>query len=288
MHPPSNPKRHEALIEQLGHGPVAVITGAGLSTASGIPAYRNPAGQWQHSQPIRHQDFLSLPATRQRYWARSFAGWTTMAGAHPNVGHRALASLESFGIVSSIITQNVDGLHHAAGSRSVIELHGAIRQVACLACETRFPRDDVQQWMMQANPDFDHDLARSARAAPDGDAHLVESVYRRFAVPECPACGGMLKPDVVFFGDSVPRQRVDAARRIVEAAEALLVVGSSLMVYSGYRFVEQAHGLGKPVVAINRGVTRADHLLTVKMDEDCGTVLSAVVAELSGDIDASA
>lgn len=268
------------LISLLAHGPVAVITGAGLSTGSGIPAYRDPEGQWQHAQPIQHQDFLKSAMTRRRYWARSFVGWPTMEKAIPNAGHHALAKMQASGIVSTVITQNVDGLHHAAGSPSVIELHGGIREVRCLSCETRFPRSQVQAWLNDANPDFDHDQARTARLAPDGDAHLVDTVYASFIVPECPKCAGMLKPDVVFFGDNVPRERVAAARQVVEVAKALLLVGSSLMVYSGYRFAEEAHRLGKPIIAINQGVTRADHLLTLKIEEDCGLALSEVLAQL--------
>lgn len=273
----------ERLCGLVARGPVAVITGAGLSTGSGIPAYRNRQGQWQHAQPVQHQEFISSPLTRQRYWARSFVGWKTMGAARPNPGHFALATLQVSGIVSSIITQNVDGLHHAAGSQSVIELHGSVREVLCLACEGRFARSEVQQWLQQANPDFDHDQARTARMAPDGDAHLVDTVYARFSVPECPQCAGMLKPDVVFFGDTVPRERVGTAQLAVEAANTLLVVGSSLMVYSGYRFAVIAHQLGKPVVVINQGVTRADPLLALKIEEDCVTVLARLAAELAGE-----
>lgn len=268
------------LIGLLGQGPVAVITGAGLSTGSGIPAYRDQHGQWQHSQPIQHQDFLKSAATRQRYWARSFVGWVTMAEARPNQGHVALAKLESRGVVSTVITQNVDGLHHEAGSQSVIELHGCIRQVRCLSCVERYTRSQVQEWLHHANPDFDYDQARTARQAPDGDAHLVDTVYARFTVPDCPVCAGLLKPDVVFFGDNVPRERVNRAQQAVESAKTLLIVGSSLMVYSGYRFAEQAHRLGKPVIAINQGVTRADHLLMLKIEDECGSVLSAIISEL--------
>lgn len=270
----------DQLIGLLGSGPVTVITGAGLSTGSGIPAYRDQHGQWQHSQPIQHQEFLKSPLTRQRYWARSFVGWATMASARPNRGHTALATLEARGVVSTVITQNVDGLHHAAGSQSVIELHGGIRQVCCLSCQARFLRSQVQEWLQEANPDFDHDQARTARLAPDGDVHLVDTVYARFAVPECPECAGLLKPDVVFFGDNVPHERVGRAQQAVEESATLLVVGSSLMVYSGYRFAEQAYRLGKPVVAINQGVTRADPLLTLKIEAECGEVLSDMVAEL--------
>jgi NAD-dependent SIR2 family protein deacetylase len=254
---------------------VAVITGAGLSTASGIPAYRDPAGQWQHSKPIQHQDFLRSAATRRRYWARSFVGWATMGRAEPNRGHRALAALERDGALHALVTQNVDGLHQKAGSSAVVELHGGIARVRCLDCGAVHARAEVQGWLAAANPEFAP--ARSARTAPDGDAHLEDDRYAGFAVPPCPACGGTLKPDVVFFGDNVPRERVAVASRAVEEAAALLVVGSSLMVYSGYRFAEQAQRLGKPVIAINRGVTRADALLTLKIEDDCGAVLEALL-----------
>ena len=261
----------ERLSELLARGPVAVITGAGLSTASGIPAYRDPAGQWQHSKPIQHQDFLRSEATRRRYWARSFVGWTIMGRAEPNRGHRALAELERAGALHALITQNVDGLHQRAGSSAVVELHGGIARVRCLDCGALHDRAEVQDWLSEANPDFVP--APAARTAPDGDAHLEDDRHAGFGVPPCPSCGGMLKPDVVFFGDNVPRERVAIASKAVEEATALLIVGSSLMVYSGFRFAEQAHRLGKPVVAINRGITRADALLAFKIEGDCGAVL---------------
>jgi NAD-dependent SIR2 family protein deacetylase len=259
----------------LARGPVAVITGAGLSTASGIPAYRDPAGQWQHSKPIQHQEFLRSEATRRRYWARSFVGWTTMGRAEPNRGHRALAELERAGALHALVTQNVDGLHQKAGSTSVVELHGGIARVRCLDCGALHDRAEVQGWLADANPDFAP--VPSARTAPDGDAHLEDDRYAGFAIPPCPACSGTLKPDVVFFGDNVPRERVAVASRAVDESAALLVVGSSLMVYSGYRFAEQAHRLGKPIVAINRGLTRADALLDLKIEDDCGAVLEALL-----------
>lgn len=271
------PAQADQLTRWLARGPLVVLTGAGLSTASGIPAYRDHSGQWQHTRPIQHQDFLASAATRQRYWARSFVGWQTMSQAQPNAGHRALATLEAAGRVRTLITQNVDGLHHAAGSAAVIELHGALRQVCCLACAARYARALVQQWLAAANPAWGQG-ARDARTAPDGDAHLAEALYADFVVPACPECAGVLKPDVVFFGDNVPRERVTAAQEAVAAASTLLVVGSSLMVYSGFRFAEQAHRLGVPVVAINQGVTRADALLSLKVEADCASALMALAA----------
>lgn len=269
---PSSPAE-EHLVALMRLGPFAVITGAGLSTASGIPAYRDQHGQWQHSQPIQHQDFLRSEAVRQRYWARSFVGWPTIGQATPNEGHRALAALAQLGVVHGLITQNVDGLHQRAGSEAVIELHGGIASVRCLACQRVHARSQMQAWLEAANPDVDR-ADWLGRAAPDGDAHLADALYARFRVPACPACEGVLKPDVVFFGDNVPAARVAQATQAVADASGLLIVGSSLMVYSGFRFAEMAHRLGKPVVAINQGVTRADALLTAKIEGDCGEVLT--------------
>lgn len=271
------------LLAWLGAGPWAVLTGAGLSTGSGIPAYRDRHGQWLHSKPIQHQEFLSLPAMRRRYWARSFVGWQTLSRAEPNAGHQAIAQLEARGLVSTVITQNVDSLHHQAGSQSVIELHGSIARVLCLSCQQRYPRAQVQAWLVACNPHFAPMPAATVQAAPDGDAHLEDQHYAAFQVPACPACQGVLKPDVVFFGDNVPRDRVAAASQAIESASALLVIGSSLSVYSGFRFAEQAHRLGKPVLAINQGATRADALLSAKLEQDCSEALTQL---LSASLDA--
>lgn len=268
------------IARQMTQGPVVVLTGAGLSTASGIPAYRDRDGQWQHAQPIQHQEFLRAETVRRRYWARSFVGWPIMGRAAPNAGHHVLATLEQQGRVSAIITQNVDGLHAQAGSRRVVELHGSIGRVRCLDCGASHARAEVQAWMQAGNAGFSPPADAYTRPAPDGDAHLEDAHYAGFRVPDCPACGGMLKPDVVFFGDNVPRDRVAEAMQAVEQAAALLVVGSSLMVYSGYRFAEHAHRLGRPVLAINQGVTRADALLGAKLEVDCSEGLEAVLAAL--------
>ncbi|MCB1908646.1 MAG: NAD-dependent protein deacetylase [Rhodocyclaceae bacterium] len=261
------------LIELLRDEPIAVLSGAGLSAASGLPTYRGADGQWLHRKPILHQDFIRSAAVRRRYWARSLVGWPTIGHAEPNVGHLALASLEHRGAVNAVITQNVDGLHQKAGSRAVIELHGSIARVRCLACGADHLRAEVQDWLRASNPAFDGALAEGVTGGPDGDAQLDEGRHEDFTVPDCPACGGVLKPDVVFYGDGVPRERVDRAMAAVDRASGLLIVGSSLMVYSGYRFADRAHRQGKPVVAINRGLTRADALLSAKVDVDCALAL---------------
>jgi NAD-dependent SIR2 family protein deacetylase len=264
-----------ALVKQAGN--LAVLTGAGISTDSGIPDYRDVAGEWKRIRPVEHNDFIASAATRQRYWARSMIGWSIMGTARPNAGHLSLASLERTGVVSTLITQNVDGLHQAAGSSRVIDLHGRIDQVICLGCAAKHPRRTVQGWLEAENPDF---FVAEAKTAPDGDADLVGARYDAFRVPSCPDCRGVLKPDVVFFGDSVPKPRVAQAMAAVEAASALLVVGSSLMVYSGFRFCESARRSGKPIAAINLGRTRADDLLAVKIAAPCGDVLQRLVERL--------
>lgn len=261
----------------LDQGPVVVLTGAGLSTASGILDYRDREGHWKRAQPIDHRDFLRSASARRRYWARSFLGWPTVAQAAPGRGHQALAQMERQGHVELIVTQNVDGLHHKAGSSRVLELHGALAAVVCLSCARSHSRAQVQEWMTAANPGM---TIESATAAPDGDADAAEEHYAGFTVPDCPACGGLLKPDVVFFGDSVPKQRVAAAMDAIAAAGGLLVVGSSLMVYSGFRFVEFARRAGKPVMAVNLGVTRADHLLDAKVEQDCNAFLDGLQTRL--------
>lgn len=267
-----------SLRRALETGPFVVLTGAGLSTGSGIPAYRDAEGRWAHPMPVQHQAFLQDEAVRRRYWARSFLGWQRFGNAQPNAGHVALAELERRGQVRLLITQNVDGLHGVAGSHALIELHGALRQVVCLGCGQRHARAEVQGWLTALNAGFDPGAAEQARTAPDGDAHLEAAAYAGFKVPPCPLCGGVLKPDVVFYGDNVPRERVARALASLDEAAGLLVVGSSLMVYSGYRFAEHAHRLGKPVLAINQGVMRADALLALKLEGDCSQVLQALAS----------
>ena len=248
-----------------------VLTGAGCSTDSGIPDYRDARGEWKHAQPMTYQAFVGAAATRQRYWARSLIGWRRFHRAAPNATHRALVRLEQQGRLTLLLTQNVDRLHQAAGSRAVIDLHGRLDQVRCLGCERRQPRDDFQTELMRRNPSW---ALRDAADAPDGDADLDEQDFSGFQVPPCPHCGGVLKPDVVFFGENVPRERVDAGMRALAEADAVLVLGSSLMVYSGYRFVHTAARAGKPIAAVNLGRTRADPLLSLRVELPCAQALA--------------
>jgi NAD-dependent SIR2 family protein deacetylase len=258
------------------HPRLQVLTGAGVSTGSGIPDYRDSAGAWKRRPPVSHQDFMADPAVRRRYWARSLLGWPQLALASPNPAHQALAQLEAAGRVSQLVTQNVDGLHQRAGSGKVLELHGSIHAVACMDCRAAYDRANVQAELAAANPGF---AALQGAAAPDGDADL-ETDFGEFSIPACAACGGLLKPDVVFYGDGVPRPRLEAAMDALAQSDALLVVGSSLMVYSGYRFALKAVELGKPVAAINLGHTRADALYTLKVGSACGPALQGLLAML--------
>jgi NAD-dependent SIR2 family protein deacetylase len=262
-----------------GRRQVAVISGAGCSTASGIGDYRDRHGEWKRRQPIQQQEFVGRDSARRRYWARSMRGWPVMAGARPNPAHQALAALEQAGVVCGLITQNVDGLHQRAGHRAVLELHGSLAAVVCLGCGVRSQRRQLQTRLETDNPFV---LAAAASAAPDGDADLAEAMdLSAFRVPACEACGGVLKPDVVFYGDSVPRERVADAYALVDQADALLVVGSSLMVFSAFRFCRHARARGIPLLAVNHGVTRADSWLAVKLEADCADVLPELAAALS-------
>ena len=254
-----------------------ILTGAGCSTESGIPDYRDDNGQWKHRKPVQYQDFVRNEDARKRYWARSMAGWRLIAKAKPNRAHVALARLEASGLIHQLVTQNVDGLHQKAGSRNVIELHGRLDTVECLACQKRIGRETFQRELQGRNPAF-KDL--EVTMAPDGDAHLEGTDFKSFQIPACPKCGGILKPGVVFFGESVPHPRVDLTYASLQESKALLVVGSSLMIFSGYRFCIAAKKQGKPIVAINLGRTRADPDLTFKVELQCGRVLSEVVDQL--------
>ena len=261
---------------------LVVLTGAGCSTESGIPDYRSPGGAWTRHKPIYYSSFVRSPEVRRFYWARSYRGWPRFAAARPNDAHRAIAALEEQGKVHQLITQNVDDLHQEAGSRAVVQLHGRNRVVVCLDCRAEFPRAEVQErmralngeWLEQAR--WDVLRADEADFAPDGDANVGADVVGGFRVPECARCGGVLKPAVVFFGESVPPEKVRYAMDRVDEADALLVAGSSLTVWSGFRFVKRAAERGAPVAIVNIGPTRGDELAQLKIEAKCGETLSAV------------
>ena len=255
---------------------IVALVGAGLSTDSGIPDYRG-AGRPPRT-PLQHRDFLASAATRRRYWARSFLGWPRVAAAAPNQGHRAIAALEEAGRLGGVITQNVDGLHQRAGSRRVVELHGALARVRCLGCGAVESRDTTQERLAALNAGW---RAGAAAVAPDGDADLDAAALAGFVVADCGACGGILKPDVVFFGDNVARPVLDEAWRLFDEAELLLVLGSSLTVWSGYRCVRRAAERNLPVAIVNLGPTRGDALATVRLDAPLGAVLPALAAALA-------
>jgi NAD-dependent SIR2 family protein deacetylase len=255
-------------------GGVAVLSGAGLSTESGIPDYRGPTGLARRASspgPMTYQAFTGSDQARRRYWARSHLGWRHVARAEPNDGHRAVAALQDRGLLAGIITQNVDGLHQAGGARQVIELHGSLDRVVCLGCRQRTPRDELDKRLRAANPGW---RARATAINPDGDAVLTDADTAGFAIVDCRACGGVLKPDVIFFGENVPRARVDDCYQLVSTARALLVLGSSLTVMSGYRFVRHAVGLGHPVAIINQGPTRGDGQASLRIDAPLGWTLT--------------
>lgn len=256
------------------HPRVLVLTGAGISTASGIPDYRDADGNRRGTAPTQGPEFRRQELVRRRYWARSMVGYPTLAGAAPNDGHRALATLQSEGRIGSLLTQNVDGLHQRAGSGAVLELHGNIHRVICLDCHATFSRAAIQSLLLQANPA----LAQvAARPLPDGDAQLEPESLATFEAPWCVHCGGMLKPDVVFFGDGVPPEVTAQALARMEAADALLVIGSSLTVYSGFRFCRLAAASGKPIAALNLGRTRADDMLALKITASAEQLLPALI-----------
>lgn len=259
------------------HPRLLVLTGAGLSQPSGIPVYRDSHGTWLRTAPVQHADFVTRPASRQRYWARSLVGWPRMTQAAPNAGHLALARLEQAGRIPQLITQNVDGLHQRAGHQNVIDLHGNLDWVHCLQCALRLPRAQMQAWLQDANPALQAPLAQRR---PDGDADLPDELLHDVQVPACPACGGILKPEVVFFGGTIARERVEAVNQAVLQCEAVLVVGSSLTVFSGFRICRDAHAQGKPVAALTLGVTRADPLLSVKVQQDCALALDRLTSAL--------
>jgi len=253
---------------------VLVLTGAGVSTASGIPDYRDLDGAWKRAEPMRYRLFASDPEARRRYWARSFVGWPRFRAARPNPAHHALTRLEGTGRVALMVTQNVDELHQASGARRVLDLHGVLSRVVCLGCRSRMPRAGFQEELARRNPDF---ATTGVTIAPDGDADLDPARVDGFAYPDCPRCGGILKPDVVFFGENVPAERVARVTTALETTDLLLVVGSSLMVRSGYRFAVAAHERGTPIAVVNRGRTRADHLAAARVDGEAAEALEAIL-----------
>ncbi|RKT54327.1 NAD-dependent protein deacetylase [Saccharothrix australiensis] len=261
------------VVRVVAEGDVVVLSGAGLSTESGIPDYRGAAGSLRRHTPMTYDEFTGGEAGRRRYWARSHLGWRTIARAHPNAGHHAVAALRAEGFLSGVITQNVDGLHHAAGTVDAVELHGNLDRVVCLGCRRSSPREELDRRLRAANPDF---TATASRVNPDGDVDLSDDDVRGFRVVPCADCGGVLKPDVVFFGENVPRPRVEECYRLVDAARAVLVLGSSLAVMSGLRFVRHAAKAGKPVVIVNRGETRGDEHAAVRVDLPLGRALTEV------------
>ncbi len=252
------------------HRHIFVLTGAGCSTESGIPDYRDVDGSWKRQQPVEYRPFMTQPLTRARYWGRSLIGWRSFGSASPNSAHHALAWLERSGGISLLVTQNVDGLHQAAGSRNVIDLHGRLDRVICMRCRHGSTRGPWQRHLEALNPSWS---TLDAPVAPDGDADLDGLDFNGFVVPDCPQCGGIVKPDVVFFGESVPPWRHAQATAALGKSDAMLVVGSSLMVHSGYRYAVAASRLGKPVAAVNLGRTRADHLLALKVQAAAGMTL---------------
>lgn len=259
------------------HPRLVILTGAGISLQSGIPTYRDQNGVWMGSAPMQHQDFIKHEHTRRRYWARSFIGRSTIANAQPNPAHFALAELEATGSVELLITQNVDNLHQRAGSRHVIDLHGNLRDIHCLDCATRSSRDELQQRIAIYNPQLQ---GLSAEMRPDGDAILDEAHIEQVQVPECTACGGVLMPEVVFFGGTVPVTRVQYCLDALQRADALLVVGSSLKVYSGFRFCLRAKEWNKPIALINPGQTRADEIASLHLKAGSATLLQSAITQL--------
>jgi NAD-dependent SIR2 family protein deacetylase len=269
----------DTLADLVADGDVVVLSGAGLSTDSGIPDYRGATGSLRRHTPMTYQTFTRDPAGRHRYWARSFVGWRQMRDARPNDGHRAVAALQAAGLLSGVITQNVDGLHQAGGARDVVELHGGLDRTVCLGCGDVAGRAELDERLHAANPHFG---PRVEEINPDGDAELPDEVLDGFVMVDCLACGaGPLKPDVVFFGETVPRDRVDTCFAMVEEARSLVVLGSSLTVMSGYRFVLRAAKLGIPVAIVTVGPTRGDAKADVRVDAPLGVVLPGLAARLA-------
>ncbi|MFP8885356.1 NAD-dependent protein deacetylase [Streptomyces mangrovi] len=273
------------VADALSTGGVLVLSGAGISTESGIPDYRGVDGSLNRHTPMTYQDFTASARARRRYWARSHLGWRTFGRARPNAGHRAVAALGRHGLLSGVITQNVDGLHQAAGSEGVVELHGSLARVVCLSCGTLSPRGELARRLEEANAGFE---PVAAGINPDGDADLTDEQVGDFSVVPCAVCGGVLKPDVVFFGETVPPPRVEHCRRLVREASSLLVLGSSLTVMSGLRFVRQAADEGKPVLIVNRDPTRGDRHALTRVALPLGAALATVAGRLGIPVDSPA
>lgn len=275
--PPPGTTDLEPVVEALRGGGVLVLSGAGISTESGIPDYRGEGGSLSRHTPMTYQDFTADAGARRRYWARSHLGWRTFGRARPNAGHRAVAAFERRGLLSGVITQNVDGLHQAAGSEGTVDLHGRLDRVVCLSCGDLSPRRELAHRLERANEGF---APVAAAMNPDGDADLTDEQVGDFTVAPCAVCGGVLKPDVVFFGEAVPPPRVERCRALVREADALLVLGSSLTVMSGLRFVRQAAEAGTPVLIVNRDATRGDRYAVTRIALPLGAALTTVTDRL--------
>ena len=272
----------DALTEFIqSHQPLVVITGAGCSAASGIPTYRDGCGVWQRSTPIQHKDFVSIFTSRQRYWTRSLAGWPAVANAKPNACHHALAHLEKLRLCSLLVTQNVDRLHQRSGQKNVIDLHGRLDRVHCMDCLLEITRDEMQARLQRMNPTLN---VENARLAPDGDADVADELIETLSIPDCDNCGGILKPSVVFYGGGVPKATVNQITARINTTAGVLILGSSLMVFSSYRFCRQADKLGKPITIVNAGSTRADDFASLKIDTACEVLLPEVVRSLKASL----
>lgn len=268
----------ERLADLVDRGEALVLSGAGLSTESGIPDYRGPTGAARRHPPMTYQAFVGDPRARRRYWARSHLGWPIVSAARPNAGHAAVAAMQRAGRLVGIVTQNVDGLHQAAGARDVVDLHGRLDRVTCLGCRTPMPRAELAERLDEVNPGWE---AAVSALRPDGDVDLPDAALAGFRTVDCPVCAGVLKPDVVFFGEKVPPARVARAYELVDVARSLLVLGSSLTVLSGRRFVLRAQARGRPVAVVNQGPTRADGLAHVRVDAPLGQVLPILAAAVT-------
>lgn len=268
-----------AMIKFLAENPrLLIITGAGLSASSGIPTYRDKDGNWLRREPIQHQQFIQHESERKRYWARSLLGWKLVSSAKPNIAHRVLAAWEQDGRTESLVTQNVDGLHRRAGSNNVLDLHGRLDRVQCLSCYHISRREALQGQLIESNPElWQYVKTAGLSAGPDGDANVDDWDMETVTCPACPKCGdNILKPSVVFYGGTVPKARVELVKLAIQRADALLIIGSSLQVFSAYRFCKYAHEHSKPIAAINRGKTRADDLLSVKLESEISSAMRAL------------